>query len=200
MKQYPSIPGWKRMPMGTQVLAFDKLDGSNIRFESSKKRGWYKFGTKTQLIDVSHEQFGESINLFMDKYAESVSKICYDEFNVKDRIVAYAEFLGPNSFAGNHVKSDKKDVVLIDVDIFKKGFIQPRQFIKLFDSLDIPKIIFDGKLNKQFVDDVKQNKFGLTEGVIIKATEKVKIPVAKIKTNDWLFRLKNDLNETEPDQ
>jgi hypothetical protein len=200
MKQYPSIPGWKKFPLGTKVIAFDKLDGSNIRFEWSKKRGWYKFGTKTQMLDESHPVFGQAISLFMNKYAEPLVKICVDEFGVKDRVVAFCEFLGPNSFAGTHVESDVKDVVLLDVDIFKKGFIPPRQFIKIFDELHLPKIIHDGNFNHEFIEQVRNNEFGLTEGVVVKSTEKIRIPVTKVKTIDWLTRLKAEKNEVEEDQ
>ena len=200
MKQYPSIPGWKKFPLGTRVIAFDKIDGSNIRCEWSKKRGWYKFGTRTQMLDETNPVFGKAIPLFLDKYGDKLIKICVDEFRVSERVVAFCEFYGPNSFAGNHVETDEKNVILLDVDIFKKGFVPPRQFIKLFDSLHIPKIIHDGNFNKEFIEQVRNNEFGLTEGVVSKATESVKIPITKVKTLDWLKRLKNELNENEPDQ
>jgi len=45
MKSYPSIPG--KHTNGIPLTVFDKLDGSNIRAEWSKKRGFYKFGTRT---------------------------------------------------------------------------------------------------------------------------------------------------------
>lgn len=200
MKQYPEIPGWKKFPLGTKVIAFDKIDGSNIRCEWSKKRGWYKFGTRTQMLDESHEHFGQAISLFQKKYADVVAQICYDEFKVQERIVAFVEFYGPNSFAGSHVESDTKDVILLDVDIFKKGFISPRQFIKLFRDIEIPNIILDGNFNKEFIEKIRNNEFNLSEGVVVKAVEKSKIPMTKVKTLAWIERLKKEKNEVEVDQ
>lgn len=57
MKDYPSIPGSSKAPQ-LPCIAFKKYDGSNIRAEWSKKRGWYKFGTRTQLIDKTDLVFG----------------------------------------------------------------------------------------------------------------------------------------------
>ncbi len=44
MKEYPTIPqsigtAFRELP---NVYVFDKLDGSNLRFEWSKKKSWYK--------------------------------------------------------------------------------------------------------------------------------------------------------------
>jgi hypothetical protein len=50
MYRYPEIDGPSKAPH-EHCLAFDKLDGSNMRFEWSPKRGWYKFGSRGQLID-----------------------------------------------------------------------------------------------------------------------------------------------------
>lgn len=45
MKQYPTINYWNKGYFGESCYAFEKLDGSNIRAEWSKKQGWHKFGT-----------------------------------------------------------------------------------------------------------------------------------------------------------
>ena len=63
MKEYPSIPnsnGQSFENLGS-VHLFDKLDGSNLRMEGTKKRGWFKFGSRTQMIDETSEQFGAAI-------------------------------------------------------------------------------------------------------------------------------------------
>lgn len=49
MKQYPSING--QISYEFPVYVWDKLDGSNIRAEWSKKNGFYKFGTRERLLD-----------------------------------------------------------------------------------------------------------------------------------------------------
>jgi hypothetical protein len=38
MKQYPSIAHYDDSILGTPMVAFNKLDGSNLRFEWSKKK------------------------------------------------------------------------------------------------------------------------------------------------------------------
>lgn len=61
MKEYPSIPTlptqgsssfahWKRNNNMSEIYAFDKIDGSNIRAEWSSKRGFYKFGSRNRLL------------------------------------------------------------------------------------------------------------------------------------------------------
>lgn len=39
MKQYPSLNYWTDKMLGENIIAFDKLYGSNLRFEWSPKRG-----------------------------------------------------------------------------------------------------------------------------------------------------------------
>ena len=48
MKSYPSIT--TKIDFSKEYYLFDKLDGSNIRAEWSKKQGFYKFGSRTQLL------------------------------------------------------------------------------------------------------------------------------------------------------
>lgn len=42
MKQYDSIPKWCTEDFGKPIIAFDKLDGSNIRAEWNQKQCFYK--------------------------------------------------------------------------------------------------------------------------------------------------------------
>ena len=196
MKQYDSIPyfgdNW-----GLPIIAFDKLDGSNIRCEYSTKRGFYKFGTRNMMIDEASEPFGFAINLFKEKYEKGLTDI----FKSKDyrnilSFVCFAELVGPNSAFGQHeFATDKMDIVLFDISQYKKGFVQPKQFVKDFGDLGIPKVVYEGNLNKEFVQRVKTNEFGLTEGVIAKGVTKTKkgadnIFQCKIKTDDWFVRLR----------
>lgn len=48
MKTYPSIS--TQVDFSLSYCVFDKLDGSNLRAEWSPKRGFYKFGSRTQLL------------------------------------------------------------------------------------------------------------------------------------------------------
>ena len=66
MNQYFHIPGYKDAPKGLPCIAFDKLDGQNVRFEWTKKRGWFKFGMRRRLFDESDVEFGRSILVFFE--------------------------------------------------------------------------------------------------------------------------------------
>ncbi len=195
MKQYPSIPYWSPDLLGESCIAFDKLDGSNIRCEWNRKRGWYKFGTRTQMIDTKNEYFGEAIPLFLEKYGDELSKVfSQKEYRTKPNFVAFCEFLGPNSFAGQHLADDIKDVVLIDVSEYKRGMIPPKEFVENFGHMHIPDIIYRGFLTQQFIDDVRSGQYPLDEGVMCKGTRKTKgselIWIAKVKTKLWVDNVK----------
>ena len=181
MKQYPKIDYFNRGIFGSNCICFDKLDGSNIRFEWSKKRGFYKFGTRNTMITEKDENFGKAIPLFLEKYNEPISKVFRDKYNRVESFVVFAEYVGTNSFAGWHDPNDKMDIVLFDVNAYKRGFISPYEFITNFGGLDIPKVIYEGKYTQKLIDDVRNNVFSLKEGVIVKV---------KIKTDEWLKKVK----------
>ena len=193
MLQYPSIPSWRYIQPGQQCTAFYKYDGSNLRFEWSWKRGWYKFGTRTQMMDQNTPIYGAAVPLFHETMGEWIAQRCQYAFGKKlERIVAFCEWFGPSSFAGWHDEDEKKQLVLLDVSIFKKGFLPPDQFLKFFDKADFcPKVIYKGPMNKQFVDDVRKGRYPVYEGVVCKGVDWN----AKIKTLEYLERLKNENTE-----
>lgn len=197
MQQYNTIDYYGNY-WGLPIIAFDKLDGSNLRFEMSQKRGFYKFGTKKTMIDTNSEPFGFAIDLFLSKYNEDLLKIFKEkEYRNVQSFVCFAELVGRRSEFGQHdFENDTFDIILFDVHQYKRGLIPPREFVRNFGHLHIPQIIYDGNLNKEFINDVKNNIFGLSEGVICKGETKTKkgnpqLHYCKIKTNDWLDKLKN---------
>lgn len=201
MKTYPHLDHCTSKHLGSDVWAFDKKDGSNIRAEWSKKKGWYKFGTRKCVIDSTHEDFGESIDIFMNKYSDGLARIFTDNKNYRNSrtFTAFMEYYGPNSFAGQHVDTDTKDVLLFDVVQFQKGFIVPKQFVKDFSALGIPDVIYKGELTEDFIREVREDIYGLDEGVMCKGVRKTKgkdiVWMAKIKTLNWLEKLKKDFGE-----
>jgi len=201
MKQYDHIDycNTKRL-LHTPIYAFDKLDGSNCRFEWSKKRGWYKFGSRKQMIDENHEQFGQVIPMFLDKYGDGLDLIFRRDKNYRNfrSFIVFAEYYGPNSFAGFHQEGDPMELTLFDVNPIGKGFIEPREFVDNFGHLGIPDVIHIGNMTNGFVNDVKQNKFNLVEGVVCKSTKKEKgnrIWMTKVKTDEWMNKIKNNFGE-----
>jgi hypothetical protein len=200
MKSYPKIEHYSEAPLGEFCYAFYKYDGSNIRAEWSKKRGWYKFGTRNVMIDINTPLFGEAITVFLDKYGEKLNEIFRSKYPKVDSFVVFSEYFGNNSFAGKHSPSDKKDIVLFDVNQYKRGFLQPREFVDNFGHLDIPKIIYQGNFNEELIKNVRENKYQLTEGVVCKGLIKTKkegdvIWMTKIKCDSWINKIREIYGE-----
>jgi hypothetical protein len=205
MLQYPSILGVKKVPKGFPCIAFYKYDGSNLRFEWSQKKGWNKFGSRTQMIDKNHEVFGKGIELFQEHMADTIVeriKLANPKtFKNIERITAFAEFYGENSFAGSHEESDEKHLKLFDVFLFKQGFLLPEDFVDVFGDWDkAAQVVYRGNLNEEFIQSVRHSalEMPLNEGVIVKGTsDKIKFKtqgdlwMTKIKTFDYINRLKN---------
>lgn len=195
MKSYPSILGPNKSPR-LDCIAFYKYDGSNLRFEYSRKRGWYKFGTRNRLFDEKDPEFGTAIGLFLKEYGESLPKTIKDNKHYRgiDEFVVFCEFFGPSSFAGWHNFTEQHEVVLFDINLHRKGFVLPRDFVKYFGNLKIPPVVYDGPFNNQFIMDVKNGKYDVIEGVVAKGLNNNKPPhniwMSKVKTNAWLEKLK----------
>jgi hypothetical protein len=195
MKQYDEIKYFGDY-WGLPIIAFDKIDGSNLRFEYSQKRGFYKFGTRRQMIDSSSE-YGFAIDLFLNKYNEELTKIFKSkEYRNIQSFVCYAELYGTKSAFGKHdFGNDVFDIILFDIDQYKKGFVNPKQFINDFQNLGIPRVIYEGNLNREFVGTVKRNEYNLSEGVVCKGIipnrKNNNMFYCKIKTIDWFERLRS---------
>lgn len=203
MKKYPSIPYWDSGLIGGYCYAFDKLDGSNIRVEWDKKLskkststyGFRKFGTKNQMISNMNHPFSEAVDLFMEKYSTILDEIFRTEkaYMYSRKITVFLEYYGENSFAGLHDPNDEKDIVLIDVDLFQKGFVKPSQFINDFGVHGIPSIVYEGEYNEDLIEKVRSNQLGknLVEGVVCKGVDNQKVWMCKIKCNSWLHNIKD---------
>jgi hypothetical protein len=189
MKQYPSIPYWNDKMLGRNCIAFDKLDGNNIRLEWSKSKKWYKFGTKTQLIDSTTPIYGNAIHKFMGKYSEGLERIFKDKYPKIPNFVVFCEYWGEKSFSGKHVEGDDMNITLIDVNGYKKGQLPVLEFLNNFGVLDIPKVIYYDRLNNNFINDIKLNRYNLSEGVICREISDKW--VCKVKTDEWLKKVKS---------
>ena len=186
MEQYPSIDGSSKAPLGKPCIAFYKYDGSNLRWEWNPKKGWFKFGTRTQLFDKSDPIFGEAIPIFMSTMADAIVDRVKKVERQCQRITAYTEFFGASSFTGVHVAGEPKELRLFDVYLFKKGMIPPRQFVKMFGDLPYSaQVVYDGILNKQFIEDVRDGRYPVWEGVVAKGEDFM----VKIKTKAYFAKL-----------
>ena len=191
MKEYPSVS--KEIRNGVSIYAFDKIDGSNIRAEwGRKKKAFWKFGTRTQMIDETDPTFGEAVKIVKEKYEKDLHDIFMQ--NRYEKAMAFFEFHGNGSFAGRHLK-EAHDVTLIDVRVHKKGILLPQDYLKLFGNLDMAKLLYTGNANSEFEELVRNRQLeGMTfEGVICKGP--YQFPgqplMFKIKSKEWLDKLKH---------
>jgi len=192
MLQYPSILGASKSPIGKPCFSFVKYDGSNLRWEWSPKKGWNKFGTRRQLFDISTPMYNQAIPLFMDGMADELVYRTKQITKNPERITAFTEFLGPSSFAGQHVEEEEKELKLFDVFLFKKGFVPPKQFVEVYGSMpQAAELLYVGNLNRQFITDVREGKYNVFEGVIAKGSDFM----IKIKTIAYYEKLFNQFPE-----
>lgn len=199
MYEYPSIPASTGQSFRAfQAYVFDKLDGSNLRFQYSKKKGWYKSGTRTRLFDETDPVFGNAISLFHNSLAQPLSDILKKERC--DTAVVFCEYWGANSFAGLHDPNDDMTLTLFDVVIEKQGIVDPKRFLKLFGHLNIPTFLGQFNWTRDFVNKVWNNEIeGITlEGVVGKSNSKREGAImAKAKTKQWVDLVKSRFSETE---
>lgn len=199
MKQYPEIS--HVIQYGLPCYCFDKLDGSNIRAEWSLKSSFYKFGTRHHLLGPDYPILGKSISVIKQKYEEPLHEIFHKQRYTN--VVCFFEFFGPNSFAGNHLDSDSHDVILLDVNVHKKGMLSPKEFMDLFaHRVEVPKLLHLGPVNKDFERLVRNGELnGMTfEGVVCKSVIKSRHNAAtmfKIKNAAWIDKLRSFCKEND---
>lgn len=194
MEQYPSVS--RDVRYGGSYYTFDKIDGSNIRAEWSKKKGFYKFGSRKVLLGTNgatdqQTMLGESIDLI-----KSLSDVLGKTFQGQrwSQVVCFFEFLGPNSFAGFHC-NEPHHVTLLDLHIHKQGLIDARDFIRVFGGVvEIPKLLHQGPFNKELEAQIRSGTLpGMGfEGVVAKAPPRKKWEVPtmfKVKNQAWIDRV-----------
>ena len=203
MKAYPSIPSHKEIDLSTQKFyLFDKLDGSNIRAEWSAKKGFSKFGSRTQLLTEDQGILFPAIEAFEKKYGEELDR----RFRAQkiDRAVVFFEWVGPGSFAGSHIcEPGQMDAVVIDISVYKKGIMPPAEFIEFMVGLHTPKVLYHGFVTERVITEIRHRTlaFMTFEGVIGKGLEhdqKSGGPLMfKIKSYAWLDHLKTKCDGNE---
>jgi len=190
MKQYPSITSQIRSDL--DIYAFDKADGSNIRVEWSPKSGFSKFGTRKRLLSETDTHLGKAISLFKNNWEATLPKI-FARQRWHHSVVLFFEYFGDKSFAGYHYDDDNHQLMLIDVDVYKKGLLPPREFVEIPWQGPKANLLYHGKCTNEFLNDVKNSKLnGMTfEGVVCKAHHPKKGNIMfKIKSQAWLDKVK----------
>ncbi len=197
MKQYPTMSG--KILRNIDIYAFDKLDGSNIRAEWSRKRGFYKFGSRKRLLGSDQESIVDAQDIIIEKYERDLTKIFKEQG--WERVICFFEFYGDNSFAGQH-ENELHDVILLDVNPYKKGIMLPQDFIHTFSWVHTPKLLYYGKANVDFESEVRKGLLhGMTfEGVVCKGPldkKKKMVTMFKIKSHAWLNKLREHCGEND---
>lgn len=197
MMEYPSIEylGNKDIRKWIEKIPFylfEKLDGTNISSEYNAKRGFYKFGTRKGLFGETHRLFGGAINKIKAQ-EEALAKVFSK--NEITRATAFFEFYGDHSFAGWHDTREEQDCVLFDVHVHKRGFIEPKEFIKMFkDVVEIPELAYHGYVTEDIINQINGGiLYGQSfEGVVAKAASPKKdgVIMFKIKNQDWYDKVK----------
>ncbi len=189
MFSYPSIPGsYGQAFTGFDAYVFDKLDGRNVRFYYTKKRGWHKQGTRERLFDLTDKDFGPSIKIFNSDLAEPLAKILHDKR--LDKVTAFCEYWGENSLAGALVPGDSMHLSLIDIAV-EEELLGPREYVKTFvDKVPTARYVGRYHWTRGFCKDVYEGKLEdvSLEGVVGKS---VKGDMAKAKTKQWLDLIKS---------
>ena len=74
----------------------------------------------------------------------------------------------------------------------ERGMVMPEEFIEDFSGLKIAEVIYRGKLTGKFIDDIRQGKYDVGEGVVCKGISKAtnNLWMVKIKTNVYQSKLK----------
>lgn len=202
MIEYQSIPSASKAPRGP-MIAQTKYDGSSFRCKYTPKNGFCLFGTRTQLIDESTPFWGQMVSLFNNTTRELLERKFRDskEYRNYREIIIFNEFHGPNSFAGNHQPGDNFEITLFDVLLGHKDrkYVLPQTFIKEFDFVKIPDIVYEGNLTDEFIKSVRES-LTLNEGVICKGKERSGayrggVWMCKIKTYNYFERLKSKFGE-----
>jgi len=205
MKTYISIDGPSKGHKDSPCIVFVKYDGSNMRFEWSPKRGWYKFGTRKCMIDENHLIYGPAITLFKQKYGEELDKMFRTDkfFRSLQSAVAFGEFFGPRSFAGMHYPDDeKRDVVMFDMNLHKKGLMSPRDFVNCFGHMPIAEVLTECNFTEELIQNTRKELMSLDskyeiradvpEGVICKGGSGHQLWMCKIKTERYKEKLKRE--------
>lgn len=199
MKEYQSIPRLNNIKIPDfPISTWDKIDGSNLRFEWNKKQGFYKYGTRTQLFDASHSLFSKSLPFFNNYIREPLSKAFSD--NKYENAVVFAEFFGESSFAGIHNLNDDFKLCVFDINVYKKGILPPETFYNLCkDIVPIPQYFGNILWNDDFILKVQNNEFSniTFEGVVGKWQKGNNIEMVKVKTKNWIDAIRNKFDENK---
>ena len=205
---YPSIEGPAFAFLDAPCVAFEKYDGSNLRFFWDQKRGWHSTGTRYRWFKAATPMFGPAIDCFQRDYAKGIIETLrrYKEYRGVVELVGFCEFFGPGTFSGLHQEHEPKQLILFDIYVPGRGFVLPRDFIAHFGHLKVAKVVYEGRFSWAFIEDVRGGKYPVVEGVVAKGVHDRRprkgnadqeVWMAKVKTRTWLEELARRAGDSE---
>lgn len=206
---YPKIPSPTGCPL-KQCIAFEKLDGTNIHLlfkrDTLTKHGVWRFsqfGTRRDRFDNDEEFETVHPNLYGVLGFDLYGLMDYEyvlsnkrRFDTAQEIILFTEFCGSQSFAGSHKSDDDKSFYLIDVQV-DGVMLPPEEFLEEFAIFAdrMPKVIFKGKYTGQLVEDIRNGKYPVKEGAVIKGVIGGQVHMTKVKTNTYMEKLKSEFKD-----
>lgn len=198
MKTYPSIKRYRAdRHHGFEGFTFAKHDGSNLRFEWEKKRGWFRFGSRRRLLDESHEEFGSAMEMFLEGFAEPFERLAVE--HGWQSVIVFCEIWGARSFAGQHEPNDVKVLTPIDLAVYKKGLLSPLEFVQFCEGKFDVGYLGYRTWNESFVEAVQNSTMpGMAfEGVVGKNGSGHKRMAIKLKSQAWIKKVLSKYGEIE---
>lgn len=197
---YPSIEGPTFSFLDAPCVAFEKYDGSGLRFFWDQQRGWHSTGTRYRWFKAATPLFGPAVEMFQRQYAKSIIETLrrFKEYRGVRELVAFCEFFGPSTFSGLHKEDESKKLILFDLYLPGRGFVFPKDFVAHFGHVPIAKVMYEGPFSRSFVEDVQAGKYPVSEGVVAKGVHsrrqrkgkaEQEVWMAKVKTRTWLKEL-----------
>lgn len=196
---YPKIPENSDKFHG-RCYAFEKYDGTNLHWKWNKEDGWYAFGTRRTQFPLTaagisgfrfnHMELIKAPDIFNETLRDKLTMFLCKHSAFSDcEITLFTEFHGPNSFAGSHEITDEQELTIIDI-MRNNQLFEPELFHQYFQKFGSAKLIYQGKYSGQFTEDVRNGKYNVNEGVVCKAKVDGEVFMTKIKTKEYLKRLK----------
>jgi hypothetical protein len=195
---YPKIPDTTNCLL-KKCIAFEKIDGTCIVLYYRQKGGFHSFGTRRDSFVL--DKMG--VNEFIEAHPEleevpNIVSQCSQILPFDKEVILFTEFSGEKSFAGQHQKDDPKKLYLFDIAINGR-LLDPYKFSEIANTIkhnfNIPKILYKGKYSGQLVVDLREGKYNVKEGAIIKGVVDNDVYMAKIKTNNYMERLKSEFKD-----
>jgi hypothetical protein len=193
LKEYPSIPGSKGQQFREipNARVFGKLDGSSMRSQWNRTKGWFKHGRRSGLLDDSNPVLLVAPKLFEERLAEPLARIAYAAR--WQSLVVFYEFWGKESVAGLHADGDPKFLTIFDVAP-NDAMLEPDLFRKLFEGkVETAPYLGTRNWTRGLVEQIRLGQLeGLPfEGAVAKAAERRSdvIVRAKAKTQRWIDRV-----------